>query len=260
MAENTKRLIVFMDILGFGATTMVDKRRIRHSRRGHIHVSGTTTMSNRANQFTGIVEGMLHRERLNTPSIRGMVFSDCAYLDFGAPTQVAQHSSRMMRMFVHNGLPVRMGIGYGTFYPEQFSTLVIGNALITKSVFFGTGVVTAYNAEHAGGKGMRIFVHPDAATAMRGGFDVKLLDLPKSLQGASAELNYLVQRKEHDYDEERSLYQAVASLFPKEAPLAVRRQYLETFKALDRMCRALGRRPIPYKSLPGYGSRLRVLG
>jgi hypothetical protein len=181
-------------------------------------------MSNHANQFTGIVERTLHSERLNTPSICGMIFSDCAYIDFGAPTQVARHSSRMMRMFIANRLPVRMGIGYGTFYAEQFSTLVLGPALIPKSVFFGTGVVTAYYAEHAGGKGMRIFVHPDAASAMRGKFDVKLLDLPKPLEGASAELNYLVQDKQKEYDEELLLYRSVASLYPKGATLAVRRQ------------------------------------
>ena len=53
---DSSKLLVFMDILGFGAVTHRDKRRIRHESDGVRSFAGTAEMSNLANQFSGIVD------------------------------------------------------------------------------------------------------------------------------------------------------------------------------------------------------------
>jgi hypothetical protein len=118
-------------------------------------LSQTSDMANQANRFSSVLEQMLNRERQNS-RVRGMIFSDCAFIDLGTPYQTASIASELMRILIHARLPVRMGIGRGTFYAEQFGTTVVGTSVFAKNIFFGTGVVRAYAAEPACGSSLTV--------------------------------------------------------------------------------------------------------
>lgn len=100
-----------------------------------------------------------------------------------------------MQILVTNQVPVRMGIGRGTFHAEHFSHTNIGKSLITQALFFGTAIVRAHAAEQCGGKGMRVFLHPlvepDLSLIQK---RVPLLDLPRPSKAAQRELKRFSDR------------------------------------------------------------------
>lgn len=106
----------------------------------------------------------VQRQRLYG-GITAMLFSDCAFLNPGGSLRAALIATDLMREFIKAGVPVRMGIGKGTFYPFGYSTDTGADSmLVSKSRFLGTAVVRAHAAERCGGKGMRIFVHLRSTT------------------------------------------------------------------------------------------------
>ena len=69
-------------------------------------------------------------------------------------------SGQLMRRLVKDEVPVRMGIGQGTFLVLRFRadvSLTIGEYA---AQFLGTAVVRAHMAEKCGLKGMRVLLHP----------------------------------------------------------------------------------------------------
>jgi hypothetical protein len=140
-----------------------------------------------------------------------------------------------------------MGIGRGTFYVFGFSTDLSDSTTITRSLFAGTAAVHAYAAERSGGKGMRIFVHPSLGhkrdLIAQG---VKVLTLPKPNDAATWELDYLyetrpAQEQPPAAESDLELFKAVKSMKNPKAEIKVRRQYIETHKALNQMRRANNR-------------------
>ena len=63
--------------------------------------------------------------------------------------------------------------------------------LVSKSRFIGTAVVRAHDAEKCGGKGMRIFVHPEVDDLDNNHSDFRILNLPLPYEDANRELDYL---------------------------------------------------------------------
>jgi len=146
-----------------------------------------------------------------------------------------------MRQFQGERVPVRMGIGRGTFYAFGFSTDISGSTTISRSQFAGTAVINAYAAECSGGKGMRVFVHPSLEPEQHLIEQrVKMLRLPKPHDNATWELDYLFETRpaqaQPPADEsDKELFEAVASMNDPKAEVKVHRQYVETYKALNRM-------------------------
>jgi hypothetical protein len=182
--------------------------------------------------------------------LKAMLFSDCAFLEFGNSIRTALVATALIRDFVKARVPVRMGIGRGTFYPFKFSTEVSGATVLARSLFVGTAVVRAHAAEQCGGKGIRIFVHPSVRADIPSIQQrIKVLALGKPYKDASWELDYLPDRKpanDRPVEEaaDRELFEAVGEMKDPAAPMRVRRQYVETIKALNRMRQANGKPPI----------------
>jgi len=121
--------------------------------------------------------------------LKAMLFSDCAFLEFGNSIRTALVATALIRDFVKARVPVRMGIGRGTFYPFKFSTEVSGATVLARSLFVGTAVVRAHAAEQCGGKGIRIFVHPSVRADIPSIQQrIKVLALGKPYKDASWEL------------------------------------------------------------------------
>lgn len=247
MVEDGQSTLVFVDILGFANLTMSFPHRLVHSGPDVHGIVGTSTSpaSNTLNRFHRILDTSAHEHSLNG-KVRAMLFSDCAFLDYGNSLLGALAATELMRKFILERVPVRMGIGRGTFYPIKFSTDIVDATIITRSLFLGTAVVRAHSAERCGGKGLRIFVDSSLEPELgivRG--RVKTIPLVPPLKDARWELDFLhevrpAQRSPSAEDDDRRLFEAVNGM-KDEAPADAHHHYADTIEAMNRMRQANGR-------------------
>lgn len=250
MEENAEHTLIFVDMLGFAALTTDNPTCLVTYGPDEHGYSGTSTslLQSQFMRFRRIIESCISEQRLRG-GMQAMLYSDCAYLDLGNSVRAGLVATELIRKFLRERVPVRMGMGRGTFYAFGFSIDVTDSTTITHSLFAGTAVVHAHAAERCGGKGMRIFVHPSLEPERRLiEQSVKMLPLPTKNDDAKWELNYLCETKpaqeQPSADEsDLELFEAVASMNNPKASWKVRRQYIETHKALNRMRRANNRTP-----------------
>jgi hypothetical protein len=166
-------------------------------------------------------------------------FSDSACLVTESKFDIFRLVTHLMREFVRNLLPVRMGVGVGDFIPVRFRadwSLAEGTY---GSQFVGTGLVRAYAAEHNGGKGLRIFLHPSTHDFITQGWigAIPYLELPTHEQSeyADYELNYLTGVVSKDQE----LWEHVR-IMHSHAPAKAQAHYTSTIAAIDRMRVKLG--------------------
>jgi hypothetical protein len=94
------------------------------------------------------------------------LFSDCVYLVQSDPLLFSRAVNSLLYHVRHTYIPFRGGIGYGNFHFEQTSHIASTTLNINESSFFGSSLVFAHRAESCGLKGMRVFVHRSAASAL----------------------------------------------------------------------------------------------
>jgi hypothetical protein len=179
-----------------------------------------------------------------------MVFSDCAYIDVHTSLRAARVAVEMMLLFNKVDVPVRIGLGRGTFCGFKYSVDVSAPDMVTKALFAGTAVVFAHAAEQCGAKGCQILVHPSAEEdSRRVGSHPRLVPLPAKLKHhVAVEICYLPNDFE-DWDQKlyadrdieiiRHVRQMEAASEPLEDKH--RLQYTETHAAIDRMRAAMHR-------------------
>jgi hypothetical protein len=236
--EDIEQTLLFVDMLGAAALTEKFPRRLADSgpdEAGFLH-TWTTDAPNQFNRFTRVLDVVVQECQYYHP-VRAMLFSDCAFLEFGNPIMMAMMAPKLMRDFILNKVPVRMGIGKGTFYPFKFSIDITDSTIVTRSLFMGTAVVRAHSAEQCGGKGTRIFLHP----LVEAEFVSKNVPLVKPYEHSKAELDFLhearpAQQKPSAEEDDRKLFDAVVEM-KEAAPEGVQNHYLDTLEAMNRMCR-----------------------
>jgi hypothetical protein len=255
--EDQPRTLIFVDILGFGAITNEYQVRVRHSRDESSGFSGssTTEMQGQINRFNNVLDKCIFDETVNG-GIQAMLFSDCAFLVFDNSLRAAVVAAILMRSFIKKGVPVRMGLGKGTFYDIEYSTRTDGGTVtISKSRFIGTAVVHARDAEHCGGKGMRIFlnesVEEDLLLIRK---RIKTISLVKPLKGVRWELDYLYESRPMAEEQkleadDRDLFEKVARLKNPDWTRDVQRHYAETLCAMNRMRKANSRKLLNLRKL-----------
>jgi hypothetical protein len=246
--EDKPKTLIFVDILGFGAITTESQTRVRDYSDGRFSGSSTTLMQAWLNGF----DAVLHHCVFQQPDygcVQAMLFSDCAYLVFEHSLGAALIAANLMRNFILHQVPVRMGIGKGTFYSIELSTSTnVGNAVVSKSRFMGTAVVGAYSAEQCGGKGMRIFLDSSVDKDLQLiGSRIKAIRLPEPLDRVQSELDYLYESqpiaREHEVeDNDRKLFDTIARMNSPQSSQQVHAQYNETLEALNRMRQANSRK------------------
>lgn len=199
-------------------------------------------------------DAVLHQCVFQQPDygcVQAMLFSDCAYLAFENSLGAALIAASLMRGFILHSVPVRIGIGRGTFYSIELSTSTnVGNAIVSKSRFMGTAVTRAYSAEQCGGKGTRIFLDSSVdedLPCIRS--RVKTVRLPQPLKQVQWELDYLyesgpIAREQEVEDSDRKLFDRVARMKNEKSSLDVQTQYAETLEAMNRMRQVNNRKPI----------------
>lgn len=86
-------------------------------------------------------------------------FSDSAYIVLPRAAAAQTLAADVMQYLLLNGVPVRIGIGSGTFARLPFATTSLPNgAVLANAPFLGTSIVRAYRAQACEAKGFRIFV------------------------------------------------------------------------------------------------------
>lgn len=264
MDEDAEHTLIFVDMLGFADLTIKNPRRLVHYGPDPHGFSGTSTspLQTQFNRFHRILGSCIGDHRLSS-GMQAMLYSDCAYLDAGNSVRSALIATELMRNLLRERVPVRIGIGRGTFYAFGFSIDVSDSTTVTRSLFAGTAVIHAHAAERSGGKGMRIFAHPSLETERQLiERSVRVVPLPKPNEGAKWELNYLndsrtAAQQPPAEESDLELFEAVKSMKDPKADMKVRRQYIETHKALNRMRKAYGRNSVNLRQLK---SEYRELG
>jgi hypothetical protein len=239
--EDEPAILIFVDILGFREVTKLYRVRVQeHSP----YYSATTEIQRQINCFDRIISSSVS-EKTAMFGTQAMLFSDCALLVFtksnpnDAPAvRTGMVARDLMRQFIKNLVPVRMGIGKGTFYDIEYLTTTNGKLITSKSRFIGTAVICAHDAEQCGGKGLRIFVDESAEEDLsRMG---RSLRLPQPYKSVKWELDYLhdprpIGQLEQLEKDDHELFDNVASMNTPGLSEGARLHYTETLAALNRM-------------------------
>jgi len=236
--EDIEQTLLFVDMLGAAALTEKFPKRLADSgpdEAGFYH-TWSTDAPNQFNRFTRVLDIAIQECQRYHP-VRAMLFSDCAFLEVGNPVLMAMTAPKLMREFILSKVPVRMGIGKGTFYPFKFSTDITDSTIVTRSLFMGTAVVRAHRAERCGGKGMRIFVHPLVETE----FVSRNVALVNQYEHSKAELDFLhearpAQQTPSAEQDDHKLFDAIIEM-KEAAPEGEQKHYLDTLDAMNRMRR-----------------------
>jgi hypothetical protein len=249
--EDEPRTLIFVDMLGFADLTRRNPTRVVHYGPDGDGFAGsaTTALQSRVVRFQRILEHVLNEQTLQGGA-SAMIFSDCANIDVPTSLRAARVAIDLMLLFNKADVPVRMGLGRGTFYGFKYSVDVSGSDMVTKALFAGTAVVNAHGAETCGARGCRILLHPLAEEDLRRkGSHPCLVALPEKLGlDVVTEVCYLPDDiDDHDQkpyaDRDLQVIRHVRQMEADSEPLEDkhRLQYVETHSAIDRMRTAMHR-------------------
>lgn len=255
--EDEPRTLIFVDMLGFAELTRRNPTRVldwgpdAHGFTG----SGTTELQSRVVRFHHLIDSVLSAQA-HYGGVSAQVFSDCAYIDVTTTLRALRVAVDLVREAIMVDVPVRIGLGRGTYYSFKYAVESTGTDVVTKALFAGTAVVNAHSAEQCGGKGCRIFLHPsvesDLGTSL---LDEPLMPLPQPLKdGVKTEMCYLPrevhvyemdsrENRERTVDQDLLTIRHVKEMMQQSEPMddAVRVHYAETLAAIDRMRQLLNR-------------------
>jgi hypothetical protein len=240
---------LFIDMLGFAA--LVEQYPDAIAVHGGMTEDGESYTYNssspsaeRFRLFQLVLDRFLERHYPDHPTCKAMLFSDCAFIVDKHVLVCARSAVDLMQAFIGMAIPVRMGIGFGTFNEVRSSSDVREAFSVTRSLFTGTAVARANAAERCGGKGMRIFLHPSLATCLEHiSWRAYVLPLDPPYPAAPCELSYLYRallREEEADKDDRELFRLVGLMWDW-APESVHAHYAATIAALNSMRRILNR-------------------
>ena len=231
--ESENRAVVYLDLLGFAALVEANPRYFVTDPvdRATSACWPTNLAARRLSLFNQVLESNISSEQPN----HAMVFSDCAFGVFYTPTACADFAVTLMQGFLRAKVPVRMGLGFGTFRTLGTTSTFRDASTVVRAMFGGTSIVRAVAAETCGGKGMRIFAHGSFSEV----FDVtrigerrrKLLPVPAQLGAVSCELEYVSETGPERVDD----WVANIHEMARSAPTEVQDHYSQTLAALSRM-------------------------
>ena len=189
-------------------------------------------------------------ELLNVYPLQSIVFSDAAFVAFRDNNTALDFAGDWMRTLLSIGVPVRMGIGTGSFRALRLTTDVSDDVRRHSSQFLGTAVIQAYQAESCGLKGMRVFIHPDAVVTgdWKGHFCNVHEDTSSLETQVVRELNYfryvpkfiLSSKAQKDAESDRETLVRTVTTMRHDAPVGEREHYEATLRSLALMRLAFG--------------------
>ena len=182
----------------------------------------------------------------------GIVFSDSAFFRIETLDNAIQLARKLMFDLVTNEIPVRMGLAQGSYRMLRFLTDSSAHTAFHMSQFLGTGIVRAYQTEHCGVPGLRIFLHPNLEHLLLDKETLRIVAVnpcEKMCLNVQSEVNYLDEEGEshagQDYQDCIQFDCLRWMMMTTEEPLQY--HYVETFKARNIMRAQLGRAPYPWE-------------
>lgn len=230
--ESDKRAVVYLDLLGFAA--LVEANPHYFATEPFDHASLRSLPANAAAQRLTLFHQVLQSNIASEQPNHAAVFSDCGFGVFYTPKACADFAVALMQDFLRVKVPVRMGLGFGTFSAIGTTSSITGRSTVVRAMFGGTSIVRAVAAESCGGKGMRIFVHrsfSELFTANRADNGPKILPIPKALKSVSCELDYVSRADPEQIDK----WLASTREMAHSAAAEVQNHYSETLAAILRM-------------------------
>lgn len=143
-------------MLGFSALTEAHPDNFMTEIDGSLETTSMTPSSSRFNRFHGILEQYVTRYRVDGAD-RAMLFSDCSFMVFPNALLAATHATDLMRKFILDRVPVRMGLGYGTCHTVRFTSDTFDKFSLTRAMFSGTAFVRSSEARKERWQGMQNF-------------------------------------------------------------------------------------------------------
>jgi hypothetical protein len=133
--------------------------------------------------------------------VKSYLFTDSLFVISANPNIIIDYSRELLIKMYYNLIPIRGGIGYGTFQTSSIETNhSYADSSLISCPFFGSGVVRAFRAESCGLKGMRLLVHPSFTGLIEKRRPSDILKLPNNerSKNASAEINLLMPQLSYD--------------------------------------------------------------
>lgn len=184
---------------------------------------------------------------VNVDPLQSIVFSDSAFVVFRDLNTAIYFAQVFMRDLISFRVPVRMGIGRGSFRGLRLTTDISDEVRRHSSQFLGTGVIRAHQAESCGLKGLRIFIHPDADMKENWPGDFcavpEITEPQRVARPITQELNYIPHEPEfipraggaQTADDAYGEIVTAVTAMMNASPARTRVHYEQTFAALARM-------------------------
>lgn len=230
--ESDKRAVVYLDLLGFAALVEANPQYFATEPFDHpsLRTGPPNAAAQRLTLFHQVLESNIAAEQPN----HATVFSDCGFGVFYTPRACAEFAVALMQDFLRVKVPVRMGLGFGTFSALGTTSSINGRSTVVRAMFGGTSIVRAVAAERCGGKGMRIFADrsfSELFKVKRGDRGPRFLPIPEELKSVSCELDYISGAEPEKIDKWLASIRQMAH----SAAAEVQNHYSETLAAISRM-------------------------
>lgn len=256
------KVVLFADVLGFAALTEsypLDVDRCGLGNRplacqfDDIFELSRNDLSRTFSAFHSSLEGVLSLARMRHP-LTAITFSDSVFVATTHAYEAVNIAVNLLHALLPQKIPIRMGIGYGTFAALRFRSDITADSGEHAAQFLGTAVVRAHSAESCGIKGLRILLHPSIMPLLN-----NIDHNPLASEGQSHPLRYLActekeqQNKASVYHEidywhlpptrESEAWRGLQDMWDK-APLSEIGHYEATAEAINRMRIAQGHEPL----------------
>jgi hypothetical protein len=245
--------VAFIDILGFRRLVMGNRmpraRSLDHKRRAGWWRKGAmydtyNPLGRTFTAFHNCVDRAVDGTDWESEATM-IVFSDSVFVGTTHAVSCMSFCEALARSCIEQDVPVRIGVGYGTFVTHGFSFESNPRIKVVTTQFFGSAVIRAVDAEKTL-KGTRIAVHPRAAKELEKSHleqDGHLMALShdEATKSASHEWSLLSSLSEmggmHDpdfVDQEGRLLKHLTSM-RNNTPEEFKHYYTGTIDAVERM-------------------------
>lgn len=262
------KFVLFADILGFALLTEshpLDLKAFKLHERIFSEEFSENILKALANgTFTPLIKAfagfhdslrwIINRALMEHP-LTAITFSDSAFMVTSQLHEAANIAIYLLKSLIYQGIPVRIGIAYGSFAALRFRSDIVSDGGDHAAHFLGTGVVRSHKTESCGINGLRILLHPsiDQSLYTNGCIQSQKNNQRISiLECSENELcNDLGVRYELDYwqfrpTEEARAWHALQDMWSS-APESAVKHYKATAEAINRM--RIGQGELPLKDL-----------
>jgi hypothetical protein len=262
-AEDSHRVVVFADMLGFAALTEahpIDPRMLEAYSRLPQSWEALDEIISHRNPLTQVfshfhicLAGAIKLAEMAHP-VTAITFSDSVFFATRYLYEATTFAVGLTQSLLSAKIPVRMGIASGSFVALKFRSDVSSSSGDHASQFLGTAVVRAHQTEKCGIKGIRILLHPSIEPLLKDRAHCPKLPPVKTVPVSplrcserefpnKSDVRYELNYWDTAPTKERKAWHALQDMWAA-APDSAKEHYPATAEAINRMRIALGQPPL----------------